>query len=235
MLCYTKYSFVISCPRFAYYSLKVSDNMQMGRVLSLRKFGIAEFFQKNSFLIILTICFTLGVFLGVFIFDDISALENYPQKYIEEYILARTDRSFIKILFVSAVEFWAVLFLTFFLGTSLFGVITVPFLLILKGFLYGGITAFLYSTHALKGVAFNAVVFVPSVIVFIIVLLVAARESIRFSLKLSSLTLNRTLPFSLSQNFKDYSIKYLIFAMVVIFSSLIDALISVGILKYFSL
>ena len=209
--------------------------MQKGRVFSLRKFGITEFFQKNSFLIILTICFILGIFLGVFIFDDISALKNYPQKYIEEYILARTDMPFLKILFISSVEFWAVLFFTFFLGTSLFGVITVPFLLILKGFLYGGITAFLYSTYALKGVAFNAVVFVPSVIIFIIVLLIAARESIRFSMKLSSLTLNKTLPFNLSQNFKDYCIKYLIFAVVVIFSSLIDALISVGILKYFSL
>lgn len=209
--------------------------MQIGRVLSLRKFGITEFFQKNSFLIILTICFISGIFLGVFLLEDISALSDYPKEYIEEYILARTDRSFIKILFISVVEFWAVLFFTFFLGTSLFGVITVPFLLMLKGFLYGGIAAFLYSTYALKGVAFNAVVYVPSVIIFIIVLLIAARESIRFSLKLSSLTLNRTLPFSLSQNFKDYSIKYLIFAVVVIFSSLIDALISVGVLKFFSL
>ena len=143
--------------------------------------------------------------------------------------------TFIKILFFSAIDFWAVLFFVFFLGTSLFGVITVPCLVVLKGFLYGGITAYLYSEYSLKGVTFNALVFVPSVIIFIVVMLVAARESIRFSLKLSSLTLNRTLPFSLSQNFKDYSVKYIIFAVIVIFSSLIDALISRGILKYFDL
>ncbi len=209
--------------------------MQRGRVFSLRKFGITEFFQKNSFLIILTVCFILGIFLGVFLFEDISVLSDYPKEYIEEYISVRTDRAFVKILFTSVLEFWALLFLTFLLGASLFGVVTVPSLVVLKGFLYGGITAYLYSAYGLKGVAFNAIIFIPSVIVFIVVLLVAARESIRFSMKLSSLTLNKTLPFSLSQNFKDYSIKYLIFAVVVIFSSLIDALVSAGLLKYFTL
>ncbi len=209
--------------------------MQKGRVLSLRKFGITEFFQKNSFLIVLTICFILGIFLGVFILKDISALSDFPQNYINDYISARTNRSFVKVLFASVLEFWAVLFLTFLLGASLFGVVTVPSLVILKGFLYGGITAFLYSSHGLKGVAFNAIIFIPSVIVFIIVFLVASRESIRFSLKLSSLTLNKTLPFSLSQDFRDYSVKYLIFAVAVFFSSVVDALVSVGLMKYFTL
>lgn len=209
--------------------------MQKGRVLSLRKFGITEFFQKNSFLIVLTICFILGIFLGVFILKDISALSDFPQNYINDYISARTNRSFVKVLFASVLEFWAVLFLTFLLGASLFGVVTVPSLVILKGFLYGGITAFLYSSHGLKGVAFNAIIFIPSVIVFIIVFLVSSRESIRFSLKLSSLTLNKTLPFSLSQDFRDYSVKYLIFAVAVFFSSVVDALVSVGLMKYFTL
>ncbi len=209
--------------------------MQKGRVLSLRQFGISEFLQKNSYLLVLTTCLIVGIFLGVFIFDDLKVLSDYPKEYITEYISARTDRSFVKIMFSSVLEFWAVLFLSFLLGSSLFGVVTVPFLVIANGFFYGGITAYLYSTYSIKGIAFNAIVFMPSVIIFIIVLLVAARESIRFSLKLSSLTLNKTLPFSLSQDFRDYSIKYLIFAVAVIFSSLVDALVSVGLMKHFNL
>ena len=126
------------------------------------------------------------------------------------------------------------LFLAFLLGASVFGVITVPCFVLIKGFIYGGITAYLYSEFALKGIAFNAVVFIPSIIIFIIVWLVASREAIRFSLKLSSLTLNNTMPFSLSDDFKDYGIKYLIFAAVVILSALADACISVSVLKYFS-
>ncbi len=209
--------------------------MQKGRVLSLRRFGISEFLQKNYFLLVLTACLILGIILGVFVFDDFKLLSDYPKEYIAEYISDRSDRSFGRILIFSAVENWAVLFLAFLLGASLFGVVTIPSLVIISGYFYGGITAYLYSTYSIKGIAFNAIVFIPSVIIFIILLLVASRESIRFSLKLSSLTLNKTLPFSLSQDFKDYSIKYLIFAVATFFSSLVDAFVSLGLIKYFDL
>ncbi len=209
--------------------------MHKGRVLSLRQFGITDFFKKNSFLLFLLSALIFGVFLGVFLFDDVAFLSDFPKDFIDDFISSRADKGFIGILFSSALEFWAVLFLVFLLGASLFGVVTVPSLVILNGFFYGGITAYLYSEHGLKGVAFNAMVFIPSIIVFIIVLLVSSRESIRFSIRLSSLTLNKTMPFSLSQDFKDYCIKFLIFAFAVIFSSLIDAFVSSGLLKHFTI
>lgn len=209
--------------------------MQKGRVLSLRSVGVTEFLQKNSFLIILLSVLIAGIFLGVFIFDDFEIIKSYSEEYIADYISSRSGHSFWSILLSSTLECWAILFLSFLLGASMFGVVTVPALLIIKGFFQGGITSFLYSEYALKGIAFNAIVFIPSTIIFIIVLLIASRESIRFSLKLSSLTLNKTLPFSMAQDFKDYSIKYLIFAVLTLISALVDALVSVGLMKYFTL
>jgi len=208
--------------------------MQKGRVLSLRRFGIGDFLKQNSFLIILSFCFIVGVLLGTFFFKDIKFLSEYPKNFINNYISLRSDKSFIYILFSSALSFWSVLFLTFLFGCGFFGVVAVPCIVILQGFFNGGITAYLYFEFALKGIAFNAVVYVPSILVFTIVLIVASRESIRFSLKLSGLTLNKTMPFDLSENFKDFGIKYIIFAIVTFLSSLIDAGISATVMKYFT-
>lgn len=209
--------------------------MQKGRVVSLKSFGVVEFLRNNSFLLIILCFLSLGIILGIFIFDDFEILKSYPTEYITDYIASREDTAFGKIWLVSMLDSLSILFLLFLLGASLFGVITVPCAVMVKGFFQGGITAFLYSQYGLKGIAFNAIIYIPSTIVFIIVMLIASRESIRFSLKISSLTLNKTLPFNLANDFKDYSIKYVIFSAATFVSAFIDALVSVGFIQSFSL
>lgn len=209
--------------------------MKKGRVVSLRSFGITEFLQKNSFLLIILFFLIFGIVLGIFIFEDFKILEDYPKQYVTDYINNRINVSFGKILIVSTLDSLLVLFIVFLLGASLFGVVTVPAAVTIKGFFSGGITAFLYSQYGLKGIVFNAIIYIPSTIIFIVIILVASREAIRFSMKISSLTLNKTLPFNLSNEFREYCIKYLIFSGVTFFSAFVDALISLGFIEKFSL
>ncbi len=223
----------ISCPPFAYYFLKESDAMQRGRVLSLRRFGIADFLQKNYFLLLIFLCLIIGLILGVFLFSDIDFLKTYSEEYVKDYFDKRQNVSFGMIFLTSSLESLALLFIAFLLGASFFGVVTVPLAIAIKGFFQGGITAFLYSSYGLKGIVFNAIIYIPSTIIFIIVLMLASRESVRFSMKISSLTLSKTLPCNLSEDFKIYSIKYLFFAVFVLISSLLDSVLSITILKHF--
>ncbi len=209
--------------------------MQKGRVLSLRRFGIAEFLSRNAFLISILAVLILGIVLGIFLFDNFENISDYSAKYITEYITKRTDTSFLKIIAVSFVESFAVLFVFFILGSSLFGIITVPFAVAVKGFMQGGVTAYIYSQYALKGIAFNAIIYIPSTILFLIVLLLASRESIKFSLKITSLTVPKTMPSNLAFDFKDYSIKYLLYMALCLLSALIDSILAVSLMKYFSL
>lgn len=209
--------------------------MQKGRVLSLRRFGIAEFLNKNMFLISILSFLVLGMVLGVFLFDNISTLNEYSAEYLAEYIAQRTNVAFLKMLLDSFIGALAVLFIFFILGASLFGVITVPLAITLKGFLQGGVTAYIYSNYGLKGIAFNAVIFIPSSIIFLIVLLLASRESIKFSIKITSLTLPKTMPLNLTFDFKNYSTRYLLYVFLSFLSAFIDSVLSVGLMKYFSL
>jgi stage II sporulation protein M len=215
--------------------VKASDNMQKGRVLRLKSFGILEFLQKNYILIIILLFLILGILVGSFKFDSNETLKNYFTDQIENFLQLRINTTFNKVLFNSFFKSLAVLFLIFLLGASLFGVVTVPSAMFIKGFVVGGMSAFLYSQYGLKGVAFNSVIFIPTTLAFLVVLLLAGRESVKFSFKFSSLTLSKTLPQNLSNDFKDYSIKYLIFMVLTFAASVVDAVVTKGFIKNFSL
>lgn len=209
--------------------------MQKGRVFSLKRFGLLEVLNKNAFLLTILLFLVVGIILGVFLFDDISKITDYADDFITEFVDLRTNNAFLKIFsssFFSSIMF---LFLFFVLGASIFGIVTIPIALTAKGFLQGAVSAYLYSEYGLKGIAFNAVIYIPSTIIFIIILLLASKESISFSLKISSLTIPKTLPLNLAYDFKNYSIKYLLFVLATVFSAVVDAMLSLGLMKYFSL
>lgn len=208
--------------------------MKKGRVVSLSRFGILDFFRKNTFLLIIFSILIIGIIIGVFLFNKFGFLQEYFSEYITEYINSRMGVVFGKVFIESYLATMSVLFLVFLLGASLFGIVTVPTLVALNGFFQGCVTAHLYSNYGLKGVAFNAIIYIPSMIVFLMVFSLASRESIRFSTKITSLTLSKSLPCNLADDFRDYGIKYIIFAIIIAFSSIIDALLSVGLLKYFT-
>lgn len=209
--------------------------MQKGKVLKIKSFGTTEFFRKNYFLIIVFALFLIGVIIGVFGFKNKGTLYDYSENYISDFLKLRNGASFGKIMFASVLEFLASLFVVFLLGASLFGVVTVPALVLIKGIICGGVNSYLYSSFAVKGIAFNAVILIPSTLILLIVLLIAARESMKFSIRISSLTLAKTLPFNLSLDFKNFLIKYIIFASFSVLSGIIDAMVSTGLLKHFSL
>lgn len=208
--------------------------MTRGRVIRFRGFALGEFFRKNYFLLSIFLLFVIGIFLGIFLFPKNTVLSDFSKNYINDFLDFRSLSSFWGILFSSFLSSLSQLFLLFLLGASLFGVITVPAAVILKGFVQGLTTAYLYSAFALKGVAFNAVVYIPSCLIFIIVLMVAARESMRFSMKISSLTLSKTLPMNLSFEFKDYCVKFLTYSAFSAISALIDAIVSSSLITNFS-
>ncbi len=209
--------------------------MQKGRVLRLRGFGVLDFLKKNSFLITVTLIFTVGFFIGIFTLDNFIGLKRYSENYVSDYISFRINSGFWSVFLNSFLKYCAMLFILFLLGTSLFGIIIAPTAILVKGIINGGISSYLYSQYALKGIAFNAVIFIPPTITFLIVLLIGTRESVKFSLKLSSLTLSKTFPFNLSEYFKNYTLKYLILMACALACALLDAIISNGFIKHFTL
>lgn len=207
--------------------------MQKGKVLNLSRLKITDFLIKNKVLLISLILFLLGIIFGIFSFGKYQSLNEFSKDFISEFIALRVSEKFSKILITTFFRYLLILVIFSVFGTSMFGVVTVPLLLCFAGVIYGDVTAYLYSEFALKGIAFNAVVFIPSVMIFLIVLVLACKESVNFSIKISSLTFSKSLSFNLSIEFKKFIIMFIIFIAAVFFCAILDAIISCSFIKYF--
>ena len=209
--------------------------MQRGKVLNLSRLRFTEVLFKNKLLIISLAVFLAGIIFGIISVGKYKNLTDFSSGFITDFMDLRNTEKFSKILLSSFFNSVTVLIVFAVFGTSMFGVVTVPFLLSVIGVIYGNITAYLYSEFALKGIAFNAVIFLPSVIVFLIVLLLASKEAVNFSLKISSLTFSKSGLYNLTLEFKKFLISFLLFISAALVSSLIDAVISCSFIKYFQL
>ena len=209
--------------------------MQRGKVLNLSRLRFTEVLFKNKLLIISIAVFLAGIIFGIISVGKYKNLTDFSAGFITDFMDLRNTEKFSKILLSSFFRSIAVLIVFAVFGTSMFGVVTAPFLLSVIGVIYGNITAYLYSEFALKGIAFNAVIFLPSVIVFLIVLLLASKEAVNFSLKISSLTFSKSGLYNLTLEFKKFLISFLLFISAALVSSIIDAVISCSFIKYFQL
>ena len=208
--------------------------MQRGRVLNLSRLKLTGFLLENKILIISLFLFILGIIFGTSAVFDYSKINDFTKTFVTDFIQLRNNAVFFKIFLSSFLRSVMTLLIFLIFGTSIFGVVTVPLTLTVCGVFYGSIVSYIYSEFALKGIAFNAVIFLPSSIIFIIVLLLACREAVNFSLKISSLTVSKSVSYNISNQFKRFLIMLLIFVGFSLVSALVDATVSSAFIKYFN-
>ncbi len=210
--------------------------MQRGKVLNLGFFNkFLQFVLKNKLLIFLSVVFVTGFSVAVFTYGKLDFLSEWSRRYIQNFTAARCDASFFGIAVNSFLT--SLLFIAFCLvcGTSVLGLISVPVCVFAKAFIYGTVTAYLYSAHSLNGVAFHAVILLPPAIFFIIGFMLSSIEAINFSVVLAGLTVSKSSSVNLYYEFKRYCIRFLLFCIFVLLSALLDAMLSVNFLGNFKL
>jgi len=210
--------------------------MRKGRVLNFKIMnGLFSFLSKNKALLSATVFYIAGLFLGVFSYSKNSSIDNFNLRFLESFIEVRSDTSFLKIFIDSFFSAMTSISVFFVLGASMFGMIAIPFIIMYKGFSYGAVAALLYNTYALKGIAFNTVLILPSALLLSLILLWAFGESVNFSFILARLTFFDTEKTSINQSFKRYCLKYLSFVGFAVIVALSDALISYNFMEKFKL
>ena len=200
--------------------------MRKGTVIRLKGYKIVEFFSSNYILVILTLLFFLGLLFGTLSGNRFEFLQTLSNRYLESFAAKRSQASFLSLTTHSFLTSMLLLFLCFALGTSMFGIILTPLALMLRGIFYGSVSALLYSQYAVKGIAFNAVIVLPAALFSIIALLLAARESIQFSLMIAKYSLPSASSGNLSADFGNYCGRYLVLTLIILLSAVVDGLVS---------
>lgn len=209
--------------------------MRRSTVVNLNRVKFAQILGKNHLIILLTFMFISGVAVGSITIGKSQNIQKLSEYFLNTYVSQRTDVSFFSVLFSSFFTSLLTVLFVFVSGASMLGVITVPIWVALRGFLYGAVSSFLYSEYSVKGIAFNAVLVIPAAVVFVISFLLAAKESVKFSVVMAKLTLPRSKPVNLYIDFRSYCASYTFFCVAILISALIDAVLSCSFIKFFQL
>lgn len=207
--------------------------MKKGIIINFKRFKLLNYVNFNKVLLGLCFVFLLGVFIGVYYFTKSEFLFNVSELLFNDYLIHKTK--FIKSVLITLVKYLLVLSLYFISGVSIVGIITVPFLMVWQGIIYGCYISYIYSIYGITGIAFNAILIIPSQVIFIIICIFFAQYSIEFSFNFVKLTLPKSRPTTLFLNFKKYSSKYLIYLLISLLCAIFDYFLYLMFYKMFNL
>lgn len=190
------------------------------KTLVLRRYSTTlDLFKGNSVFLIISAVFIFGILLGSF---SISICENSSfyglNNYFNDYIAFLKNAAFSEIFMSSFFMFTLIILLNYILGLCVIGNFVSLFLLLLISFGVGSVSGFLYKSFSINGIGFFALAVLPGLFLFCINYILSLKRSFCFSKELFKLCKKET---QVSVDFKNYSIKYLIHFILVIFNSLV--------------
>ncbi len=181
----------------------------------------------DRLLVLLAVLYFLGVVLGTILYctadaDKTGILDGIA----EDMILARSGQSFWQILVNSFSGAFVLLLICFFLG---FCVISAPIEMLVpmfRGLGAGAATAAMYRMYGLHGAAASALLIVPNAVFSAFVLIIAARESVRFSAALYSSSFGRETERE-RPDVRLYYTKFIILSAGLALSALTDSVLTI--------
>ncbi len=207
--------------------------MRKGVIVSLKRIKLLDFITINHIFILMCVIFIAGIAIGSVIYPENETVSGLTIDFFDSFIEYHSSASFVSKILFSFLTYLTVLLFLYLSGTSMLGVAVVPFIICWQGIAFGNLSSFLYSEFSLKGIAFNAIILVPSCLIFSVCSFFAAKESINFSLLLARLSLPKTKPANIYVDFKRYCGKYLLFVAVCFVCTILDALLSAFFLHFF--
>ena len=209
--------------------------MKKGIILNFKPNKLFDYITQNRVFILLCALFISGIIIGSTTLDNSDFLAQNTNDFFDNFIKTHTTYKFATKFFTCFVRYAFILILYFLSGASLIGVAITPFITIWQGIAVGCITSHLYATYKLGGIAFNAIVYIPPSIIFVMCCFFAAKYAIDFSLGIAKLTLPKTRPYTLYNLFKLYSIRFLIFIGISLISTLLEITLNLLFLKFFNI
>ena len=206
--------------------------MKKTKIISIKQFNIIEFIKKNKISLLLCVLFLIGAIVSVVLYKRTFISNKIPFWLNDYYFSIKQATPFIS--FSKSFLSLLLIIVTFYMcGTSMMGIITVPISVSLLGFITGSFIAHIYSQYAIKGVAYTAVILVPSALIFLVALLNTCKYTISFSFNLLKLTFGNNSHKNIADEFKNYCYKYLSLLIFTVLSVILDLFLNNSFLKYF--
>ncbi len=208
--------------------------MKNSAILNLNKTNFFAVFVKNRFLILLLLCYVLGIIFGVVCTKGSDAVFDIAKADFDNYLSVRQDTSFFNVFIDAFFSLLPICLVLFLCGTSVVGIVLIPIAVCYCGFDYGISTAYLYKQYLLQGIAFNSLILIPCTLIAIIGYILISREAFSFSYQLLRLTAPNNKSQNVYTGFKGYCRHFIMIIFIFIGSALADSLLNLAFLKFFN-
>lgn len=187
---------------------------------------VLRYISENKLIFIYGFVLCFGLFLGAF-FSGKHTLNIFNlEQFFQNFLLSRRNSSF-AILFKNTLLSGVIyLLLCYFSGMFVLGSVTNGVILLFNGSSIGLLMGFTYLLYGLKGVAFSIIIILPNAFISSLVYILSCKESYLFSLNFIGLFTSSPTLRSITPEFKRYCLKFVVFAVVIVFSSLLDAVLT---------
>lgn len=206
----------------------------MMTVVSLTQNKLGANFKKNKHLILFSVVFVLFMIIGILYISGKSDPPSVIPKLFANFLKDRKSSSFLKIFFTSFVDRFSFIAGLFVFGISIAGVFAAPISVSVLGIFYGIFLGYIYKTYLLTGIGFSALVVLAPSVMYIYAFFIAAKEVMRFS-KLFFASLSKNSPAAdYYSGFRLYSARFVVVLLLIVFSALLDAVLSFAFLGLFN-
>lgn len=203
--------------------------------LKLPKLNYKRLTVAEGLLLFVLLSFSVGVLIGVITVSNTNGtLYTLAQTAFNSTVNSKSDDSFWIYFSKSLIHFLPYIAIAYFSGTSAFGCLVLPVICVVRGISNGILTAYIYCTYNIVGIGYTALVIAPYFVFSAFVLLLACRESLCFSERILKNTLPKGTSINLFNDYKIYTLRYLIILLLAIVSSLFDAILTNMFFKYFN-
>lgn len=197
--------------------------------------AIGQFCKQHGKLLLFVVLFLIGIFIGALVVKNASpVLTGSIETMFQNYVSQRSNQGFLRTFINSFASTMPFLLMSFFAGLFALGVpvaFGIPFF---RGLGLGLTSGYLYSHYSLQGVAFTALLIVPHALISSFVILTASRESFVLSSRLFLAITPKAADTRLWKHVHAFLLRYLFFTGVLLISSLLDAIMSLVFMRFFS-
>lgn len=185
----------------------------------------AKKITTNRQIIILVLLFLIGLIFGSFsIKSENSFISQKIIPLYMNYAKTKSTAKDITVFFSALMIDSAVIIFAYFIGLCAVGVPFVALVPLSSGALIGAVSGYIYQTYMLRGLGYCAIIIFPSAVITVAAILFASKESMIMSKSMLSLLSQRHN--SQYEDFKSYSIRFIIYLAISCAGALVETIMT---------
>lgn len=198
-------------------------------------YDFKRYFQKNKRFVVMFAALVAGMCLGaLFVRWQNAGHAAQIDQLVAGYLSQRGSQNFFQTLFFSFLSaFWFVA-LAFCSGLFVFGAPVTVLIALFKGLGFGLYSGYLYAAHGLQGVAFSALILVPSGLISSLAVLVGCKEAYAFSTKLFGAFRQTPVRWQPREELRRYGMQFGLVLCLLLVSALVDSVMTLLFLHFFN-